>query len=88
MLFTMQEIQAMLALLNRLPMSPAEMLFANGFFQRLATFCTPPPAPVKEPEPKGPELTEDQAQAMADALAIADALDALDEEEAQDADPD
>jgi hypothetical protein len=42
MLFTPQEIQAILALLNRTPMSPAEMLFATNFFQRLAAFCQPP----------------------------------------------
>lgn len=47
MLFTLQEIQAILALLNRTPMTPAEQLFAQGFFQRLAAFCTPPP-----PEPE------------------------------------
>lgn len=61
MLFTMQEIQAVLGLLNRLPMTPAEQLFTANFFQRLATFCTPPP-----PEP------EDDAQAMADALDAVD----------------
>jgi len=49
MLFNQQEIQAMLALLNRTPMSPAEALFAQGFFQRLAAFCAPPP-PKPEPE--------------------------------------
>lgn len=50
MLFTMQELQAMLALLNRLPMSPAEMLFANGFFERLVAFCSPPPEKPEETE--------------------------------------
>ena len=53
MLFTPQEIQAILALLNRTPMSAAEQLFAQGFFQRLAAFCQPPPEPKKsEPEEK------------------------------------
>lgn len=66
MLFTQQEIQAILALLNRLPVTPAEMLFAQGFFERLAAFCAPRP----EPEGVGSE--------MADALAIADALDEAD----------
>ena len=49
-LFTQQELQAMLALLNRTPMSPAEMLFAQGFFQKLAAFCseTEEPNPGKE----------------------------------------
>jgi hypothetical protein len=41
-LFTQQEIQAILALLNRTPMSPAEQLFVWGFFRRLAAFCQPP----------------------------------------------
>lgn len=75
MLFKMNEIQAILALLNRTPMTPAEQLFAAGFFQRLAAFCQPP-------KPEGPKLTEEQAQAMADALAIADALDSVTEAEA------
>lgn len=48
MLFTQQEIQAILGLLNRTPMTPAEQLFAQGFFQRLVAFCTPPPEPKKE----------------------------------------
>lgn len=57
MLFTPQEIQAMLALLNRTPMTPAELLYSQGFFQRLATFCQPATStrsgPSKpEPEPK------------------------------------
>ena len=48
-LFTNQEIQAMLALLNRCPMSPAEQLFAKNFFERLVAFCQPPkPEPKKE----------------------------------------
>lgn len=54
-LFSLQEIQAILALLNRTPMTPAEQLFAQGFFQRLATFCTPP-----KPEPKEPKKNEDK----------------------------
>ena len=48
MLFTMTEIQAILALLNRTAMTPAEQLFAQGFFQRLVAFCQPPPEPKKE----------------------------------------
>lgn len=72
MLFSPQEIQAMATLLNRLPMSPAEILFTNGFLQRLVAFCQPP---KPEPEPT-------KEQAMADALAIAEVLDA--EDEAQD----
>ena len=48
-LFTPQELQAMLSLLNRCPMTPAEQLFAQGFFQRLVAFCQPPtPEPKKE----------------------------------------
>lgn len=47
-LFTNQELQAMLSLLNRTPLSPAEQLFAQGFFQRLVAFCQPPPEPKKE----------------------------------------
>ena len=58
MLFTPQEIQAMLALLNRAPMTPAEQLFAQGFFQRLVAFCTPQTMPTSEPEPKEPEQKE------------------------------
>lgn len=54
-LFTPQEIQAILALLNRTPMSPAELLFAQGFFQRLMNFCQPP---APEPEPKKEEEDE------------------------------
>jgi hypothetical protein len=56
MLFTQQEIQAMLALLNRTPMSPAEILFAQGFFQRLVAFCTPP----QEQPPKKEEKKTDE----------------------------
>lgn len=52
MLFSPQEIQAILALLNRCPMTPAEMLYAQGFFQRLAAFCRPP---KPEPEPERPD---------------------------------
>lgn len=78
MLFTMQEIQAMLGLLNRAPMSPAEQLFTQGFFERLVAFCQPPkPEP---PEPETEPLTEEQAQALADALAIAEALDEADKD--------
>lgn len=55
-LFTQQELQAMLSLLNRIPLSPAEMLFAQGFFQRLTAFCQPP-----RPEPE-PEKKEDKPQ--------------------------
>lgn len=58
MLFTPQEIQAILQLLNRTPMSPAEMLFATNFFKRLAAFCQPPPAPPKPPEPEKEEEPE------------------------------
>lgn len=86
MLFKMQEIQAVLGLLNRLPMTPAEALFTQGFFERLATFCTPPPKPKPEPTTPPPDdtlretvtLSHDDAQAMADALAIAGALDEAD----------
>lgn len=42
-LYSPQEIQAMLALLNRTPMSPAEQLFAQAFFGKLVAFCQPPP---------------------------------------------
>lgn len=54
-LFTQQEIQAILALLNRLPMTPAEMLFAQGFFQRLMAFCTPSQEQSSKPEEKNEE---------------------------------
>jgi hypothetical protein len=47
-LFTMQEIQAILQLLNRTPMSPAEQLFAQNFFQRLVAFCQPTPKPKEK----------------------------------------
>jgi len=54
-LFTGQEIQAILALLNRTPMTPAEQLFAKTFFERLVAFCQPPkPEPEKKTDdPKG-----------------------------------
>jgi hypothetical protein len=42
MLFTQQEISAILGLLNRTAMTPAEQLFAQSFFQRLVAFCQPP----------------------------------------------
>lgn len=80
-LFTIQEIQAILALLNRTPMSPAEQLFAQGFFQRLVAFCTPPkpePEDIK-PGPKE-DLTEEQARAIAYGVAMAEVLDEADEE--------
>lgn len=69
MLFTMQEIQALLGLLNRTPMSPAEQLFTQGFIERLVSFCQPP----KEKEMVGSDKPKK------DALAIADALDKIDE---------
>lgn len=59
MLFTPQEIQAMLTLLNRLPMSPAEQLFAKGFFQRLVAFCQPPKPQEKEEEDKPQEKEQE-----------------------------
>jgi len=49
-LFTQQELQALLTLLNRAPLTPAEQLFAQGFFERLVAFCTPP-----TPEPQDGE---------------------------------
>lgn len=66
MLFTSQEIQAILALFNRTPMSPAEQLFAQGFFQRLVAFCQPPkpepndikPGPNPGPEPEAEDEDE------------------------------
>lgn len=58
MLFTLQEIQAMLALLNRLPMTPAEQLFAANFFTRLTVFCTPPKPP--EDAPPMPEKEQNE----------------------------
>ena len=54
-LFTPQEIHAMTALLNRTPMTAAEQLYAQWFFQRLVAFCQPSePGPEPEPRP-GPE---------------------------------
>lgn len=50
-LFTNQEITAILSLLNRLPMTQAEMLYANSFFQRLMAFVQPP----SQEETKRPE---------------------------------
>ena len=47
MLFTPQEIQALLTLLNRTPMTPDEQLFAQKFFERLVQFCQPP-EPMKD----------------------------------------
>lgn len=52
-LFTMQEIQAMLGLLNRTPMTSAEQLYAQGFFERLVAFCQPPPEPADQPSAAG-----------------------------------
>lgn len=59
MLYSMQEIQAMLALLNRTPMTPAERLWSQGFFQRLVTFCQPPPPEPKKEEPDEGENNAD-----------------------------
>ena len=53
-LFTPQELQAMLGLLNRTPLSPAEQLFAQGFFQRLVAFCQ---LPTKEKDEENPSAT-------------------------------
>lgn len=61
MLFTLQEIQAILTLLNRWPMTPAEMQFARGFFQRLAAFCTPPKPEAESQEPEEPEQSIEEA---------------------------
>jgi len=47
-LFSTQEITAILALLNRCPMTPAEQLFAQGFVQRLVAFCQPASAAEEE----------------------------------------
>ena len=57
MLFSSQELQAILALLNRTPMSQAEQLFAQGFFQRLVAFCQPP----KEAEVEKEETDDPRA---------------------------
>ena len=52
-LFTQQEINAMMVLINRLPMSPAEIMFVTGFFNRLNVYCNPPkPEAVEDEEIK------------------------------------
>ena len=61
MLFTPREIQAMIALLNRTPMTAAEQLYAQGFFQRLTTLCQssgPGPETKRGPEPDAPTNEE------------------------------
>lgn len=71
MLFSPQELQAVLALLNRAPMSQAEQLFTQGFFERLVAHCRP-----SKPEPvPAAELTEEQAEALMDDLARTEAMD-------------
>lgn len=92
-MFTMQEIQALLEIAARTPMSFAERLWVQGIAQRLAQFRNPPPpAPKPEPKPQEPEgdalrdtvTVPNDAQAMADDLKVAsaltDALDAADKE--------
>ncbi len=59
MLFTQQEINAVGSLLARLPMSPAEAMFATGFLQRLKAFCTPP---KPEPDTLDDALDEEEVE--------------------------
>ena len=43
-------------------MSPAEALFAQGFFQRLAAFCQPPkpePDHAADAEPDGARVSDE-----------------------------
>ena len=49
---TQQEINAILALLGRLPMTPAEGLFVMGFFNRLNEMFYPPQPKVVDEEIK------------------------------------
>ena len=54
MLYTMEEIRAVLNLLNRTPMTQAEQLYTQTFFERLVAFCTPPnPEPQEEEKDNG-----------------------------------
>ena len=46
---TTNEIQILASLLNRLPMSPAEVAWVQGFIERLqAVVVPPPPAKIGE----------------------------------------
>ena len=80
-LFTQEELQALVGLFSRTPMSPAEQQFVMTMMNRLVAYCQPP----KPPEPKeahpGAAMSYADAQAMADGVAMADALDKMDKEE-------
>jgi hypothetical protein len=59
-MITAYEVQALIDLLKRTPMSPSETLFAGGFVEKLAQLAapaeTPPaesdPAPAEAPDPE------------------------------------
>lgn len=56
MLITLQEVQAMAALFNKCPMTPAEVLWANMLTGRLFAYAQPkPPEPPKPPDEQPPK---------------------------------
>ena len=50
MLFTPEELNALVGLFSRTPMTLAEQQFVMTMMNRLVAYCQPPPAPAKEPE--------------------------------------
>ena len=81
MLFTPEELNALVGLFSRTPMSPAEQQFVMTMMNRLVAYCQPPQTPKKEEEAHpGAAMSYADAQAMADGVAMADALDEMDKE--------
>ena len=50
MLFTPEELQALIGLFSRTPMTLAEQQFVMTMMNRLVAYCQPPPAVPQEPK--------------------------------------
>lgn len=55
MLFTQEELNALIGLFSRTPMSPAEQQFVMTMMNRLVAYCQPPPPTQEPPEPAPPK---------------------------------
>lgn len=53
-LFTQEELQALVGLFSRTPMTLAEQQFVMTMMNRLVAYCQPPPAPAPQ-EPEEPD---------------------------------
>ena len=57
-MLTQIELNALVQLLNRLPMTSAEMLWVNGFIRKLETIAEPPGSAQPPHSRPGPEPKE------------------------------